>query len=361
MILVNKLLVLIRVARISSSSQESAAVTTAAKLAFLRRAGSYPDNPHRVTCIETHYAWVFVSRQFAYKLKKPVRTAWFDYTTVSARYADACNEVTLNRRLAHDVYLGVVPLSMGSSDSLSLDGSGTAIDWLVKMRRLPPQLMLDRALRDGRVEPARIDAVGELLARFWVEQPSESMSANAYLNQLADSIADNAAYLRCSAQPVRTDIEDLECRLNGYLRSQSTVFSQRLADGCVKELHGDLRPEHVCLSEPPVVIDCLQFSRALRVLDIVDELAFLTLECEIVAGGWVEAPILRHYRQLSKDEPPASLIDFYKGCRALLRAKLAVGHLVDCPAARRTHWLSIASVYLRYAHAYATSALRVAS
>ncbi len=254
----------------------------------------------------------------------------------------------------------MVPLSVGRDGALALDDTGTVVDWLVKMRRLQPQHMLDYALRHHQVNEDGIEALAELLAQFWARQAPESLSADEHLTRLDNAVADNVAYLIDNTPCEGAYVPAIGSRLRDYLLRQRSLFEQRVGDARVKELHGDLRPEHVCLSRPPVVIDCLQFSHALRVLDVAEELAFLVLECEkLGGGGWIEARILRRYADVSHDRPPESLLDFYQVFRALLRAKLAAGHLADGSATDPGHWLSTATVYLDYAHTYATHALRI--
>ena len=118
-----------------------------AKVAFLAQAGNYPEGTRRVDSVETHMSWVFLTDRHAWKLKKPVRQSYLDFGAEAARRYYRAEEVRLNRRLTHDVYLGIVPLTAGADGRLRLGASGTAIDWLVKMRRLPADRMLDFAIR----------------------------------------------------------------------------------------------------------------------------------------------------------------------------------------------------------------------
>ena len=121
------------------------------KVAFLQRPHAYPDNPEQVEVIETYMSWVFLSGRLVYKLKKPVRLEFLDCSTVKARRRNCEREVQVNRRLAGDVYRRVVPLTLQSGGALRLEGGGIIVDWLVEMRRLPADRMLDAAIRDNTV------------------------------------------------------------------------------------------------------------------------------------------------------------------------------------------------------------------
>jgi len=135
----------------------------------------------RVDVVETHYACVFLTDTFAYKLKKPIRAGRLDQSTLAARYVGCCEEVRLNRRLAPHIYLGVEPLTCDADLHLGLRGAGRIVDWLVKMRRLPAELMLDEALRRGEVRSERLDAVGRLLTAFYRSQSPLPCDAETYL------------------------------------------------------------------------------------------------------------------------------------------------------------------------------------
>ena len=116
------------------------------KVAFLATPRVYAEQPTGVEIVETHFSWVFLTDRYVYKLKKPLRGDGFDFSTAQARRSNAEAEVRLNRRLAADIYLGVVPLTLAGGDRLAIDGKGV-VDWLVKMVRLSAERMLDRRPR----------------------------------------------------------------------------------------------------------------------------------------------------------------------------------------------------------------------
>ena len=130
-------------------------VSVEEKLRFLRRPGSFPDAPERVEIVETHFAWVFLSRLYVYKLKKPLRFHGFDFTTLEARRANCELEIALNRRLAEPVYIGVVPLGR-AGPTLVLESDGAAVDWLVKMHRLPHDRTLEYLATHGPLDEAAL-------------------------------------------------------------------------------------------------------------------------------------------------------------------------------------------------------------
>ena len=324
------------------------------KVAFLRRPESYPEPTGEVAAVETHLAWVFLTDRHAYKLKKPVRYPFLDFTTLAARRRDAEEEVRLNRRLARGVYLGVAPLGLSATGVLALEADGVPVDWLVKMRRLPRTGMLDFAIAARRVDAAALDGVTGLLAAFYGAAKSIVFAPGDYHRRFEREIRMNA---RATAEPryglPSAVISATEAALRRFLERRADLLEARAAAGRIVEGHGDLRPEHVCLGPPPVIIDCVEFNRDFRLLDPADELAYLGMECERLGDRTIGPALLARYGILTGDHPPAALVDFYKSVRAMLRAKLAAWHLDDRTVAYPSQWFNRAQAYLALAERYA--------
>lgn len=329
------------------------------KVAFLSNAASYPveaDNEadsevDSVEVLETHMSWVFLVGPRVYKLKKPVAQTRFDFTTVDGRYRNCVEEVRLNRRLGGDTYIGVGQLSVVADGELALGSEGVPVDWLVVMRRLPAEAMLEAQIKSAAVEYRRVRAAAELLARFYGSAASVQLSGEQYLERLRDDINDNYRQLTDYSLPVDR-VKPVCDQQMALLENNSALFADRATAGSLVEAHGDLRPEHVCLTDPPVVIDCLEFSRDLRIRDPVDELSFLAMECEKLGEERVGKILFEVYGQITGDEPEASLVAFYKAYRASERAKLAIWHLDDDYHERRGPWRQKALDYLAIAFNY---------
>lgn len=340
-----------------STRPERAAASLEAKLGLLGRPDAYLEAPSRVEAVETHMSWVFLTDTHAYKLKKPVRYDYLDFSTVEARRLDCEAEVRLNRRLAADVYLGVVPLVLDAAGRLRLGGAGETVDWLVRMRRLPADRMLDHLLRKGAVKQPEIVQLVRRLARFYAALPAEPIAPEAYRQSLAGRIEDNLHELGSLEFGLPRDIPAGLARFQlHFLQHHAELFDRRVQAGRIVEGHGDLRPEHVCLLAEPVVIDCLEFNREFRILDPADELGYLALECERLHAPQVARWLLEGYGEASGDAPPLALLHFYQSCRATLRAKLALWHLRDDGRHPPGKWVATAREYLELAQRHADSA-----
>ncbi len=308
------------------------------KVAFLRSRCGPGDE-----AVETHFAWVFLVGQRAYKLRKPVRRDPMDYGSIAARRADSESEVRLNRRLASDVYLRTVALTLETDGCLAIGGAGETVDWLVEMRRLDRRWMLDVALERGEVGDSELGRVTTLLAAFYAGSPPAITNPGELGRRLHRQVEANHAVIRALD-------EERAARLAAQQRQAidrlAVELDSRTARGCVVEAHGDLRPEHILVSDPPAVIDCLEFDRELRILDRAEELSFLELECgrigHAAAGRRLRDQCLR---KLADDASPA-LLDFYRGHRATSRAKLYVWRASEPDGGTPEDWRARAREYL---------------
>lgn len=305
---------------------------TDAIVEWLRRPSAYPGHPEQVTVRETHMAWVFLTDTLAYKLKKPVRFSYLDYSTVAARKAICAAEVALNRRLSPWVYLGTVPVLRNETGDFRLGedegGSGEPVDWLVKMHRLPAEGFLETAIESDVLDPTALDAAAGLLARFYAGQPPVRPDPAAYAKHLLDDVSESREALEAAPDILPVDtVGQIGRVMARFVSDESALLGDRATR--VVEGHGDLRPEHIHLGPPPAVIDCIEFKRDFRLNDPADELAFLGMECTRLGATWVGPRFLEVYRDLAEDAPQERLIAFYSAKRALLRAKLSLWHLED--------------------------------
>jgi aminoglycoside phosphotransferase family enzyme len=221
------------------------------KVAFLRDPRSYDASVQQVDVRETHMSWVFLTDSVVFKLKKPVRFPYLDFTTLEKR-RNACRaEVELNRRLAADVYLDAVPLSVSPAGFVIGEGV-TAVDWLVKMRRLNQGRMLDSLIAEKRLEQECIEALALKLADFYRNAHRVFMRPDVFLRHWEYDLWQNRVVLlnprfKLSPGPIRY----LDGLLREFLSQKQALFVDRLKRRRIVDGHGDLRPEHIWLGEHP--------------------------------------------------------------------------------------------------------------
>jgi aminoglycoside phosphotransferase family enzyme len=329
----------------------SRAVPTAEKVRFLASPAAH--GGVRPEVIETHMSWLFAAGDRVLKLKKPVRTPFLDFSTVAARAFNCGEEVRLNRRLAPDVYIGVVPLVAAPPDghlALGAMPGAETVDWLVAMHRLRRDRMLEAAIRSNSVSPADIERLGQRLAEFFHAARRVPLAADVYARRFDALQAANRdvllrpAFASAGAAPV-LDAAD------AFRACHAAALGERAAGGHLREGHGDLRPEHIVLDGTPVVIDCLEFNAELRESDPFDELAFLGLECRMLGADWIEGMLVTQVARALGDPPSAAVRALYTAHRALLRARLSAAHLLDADPRTPERWLPQTARYLAEARA----------
>jgi aminoglycoside phosphotransferase family enzyme/predicted kinase len=296
--------------------------------ATLARPDFYPWRPERVEVRETHISWVFLAGDRAYKLKKPLKLPFLDYSTPRRRRQMCRHEVRLNSRLAPDIYLGVRAIA-ATPDGLELaaENDPRAVDYVVEMRRYDESRTLAARLARGELSRHEVAQVGARLALFHRQAPLARKTAVPVLALERRMTEDFHELLAIVEQ--RAEIEGLlalERFTHAFVVANAQLLDARARRGCVREVHGDLRAEHVLLERdrPIEIVDCVEFDPALRALDVADDLAFLAMDLVALGAERFADELVRAYRDAGGDPGEDRLIAFYAAYRALVRAKVAL-------------------------------------
>ncbi|REK25122.1 MAG: hypothetical protein DWQ42_12185 [Planctomycetota bacterium] len=315
----------------------------------------YPDAPQRVELRETHISWVFLTDHHAYKLKKPVQFDFLDFSTPEARRQACEEELRLNRRLSQGIYLDVVPVRLNTKGEHTLRGQGPVVDYLVKMRRLDEATTLKSAIARGQRDARRLASLVDRLAEFYQSLAPVTLRPEEYRASIEAHVQANFEVLSRMENDLPDELLDrVRAAQRQFLRLSAGLLDERVCDGRIVEGHGDLRPEHIYLERDPQIIDCIEFDRDFRVLDVADELSFLAMECERLGAADVGDALLRDYSQRCQDRLDDRLLNFYKAYRATVRAKVAAlraGQMELADGASAHHealeYLTLAGQYAR--------------
>jgi aminoglycoside phosphotransferase family enzyme/predicted kinase len=302
----------------------------------LRQEGEFGPASDAFQLIDTHISYVLLTGQYAYKFKKPVDFGFLDFSTLERRQFFCEEELRLNKRLAPDLYLDVVPIT-GSADVPRLGGTGPAIEYCVRMRQFSPQNQLDLVLQRNALTSRHVDALAELIARFHqaipAAGPNSEFGSPAVVRKHAlenfdqigggpDSCADKCQELRAW-----TDAE--HSRLHGRL-------ADRKRTGRVRECHGDMHLTNMALVEDGVVVfDCIEFNPALYWIDVMSDIAFLLMDLDHRGYPELGYQFLNRYLEITGDYSGLALLDFYRVYRSMVRAKVAHLQWPEPAAARR--------------------------
>lgn len=322
------------------------AVALEDKVRFLSDPRHLPGAAASVEARETHMSWVFLTEDRVYKLKKPVRFPYLDFSTLARREAACRAELRLNRRLAPDVYLDVVPL-VKRGGALAIGGAETPVDWLVMMKRLDVSFMLDRLIGERQLTRPDLDRLAGTLARFYRAAQPVFLSPTTHLADWRKSFDDNKRVLLDARFHLPAGIVyEIDRVQRRFLAAHGAAIAARLRHRRVVDAHGDLRPEHIWLGDRVSIIDCLEFNDRLRINDPFDEVAFLSLECERLGAPDAGDYLWRRMKHLLRDGPADELFAFYRCHRATLRARLAIAHLYEEHARTPEKWPRLCMAYL---------------
>ena len=278
-----------------------------------------------IRLIETHISWVILTGDYVYKIKKPVDLGFLDFSSLDKRRFYCEEELRLNRRLAPDYYLDVVPIT-GTARHPVLEGTGDAIEYAVRMKQFPMDDQLDVLLERGRLEPAHLDAVARLMAGFH-EQVAVAANDTDYgepgpvCHAVMENLLQIRQYLQQDAPAARLDllaewVETACARLR-------PVLAQRKADGFVRECHGDMHLRNLAwVDGRPLVFDCIEFNPQLRWIDVISEIAFLVMDLQDRDRPQLAWRFLNVWLEAFGDYAGTAVLRFYLLYRALVRAKV---------------------------------------
>lgn len=278
-----------------------------------------------VSVIETHISVVLLAGERAYKLKKPVDLGFVDFTTLRRRQHFCREELRLNRRLAPELYLSVLPVT-GTLRAPHLGGHGRAIDYAVQMLRFPEDALLADALAAGRLTGQQVDALAACIAEF--HQGLPALAADAPYGRPRDLLRaarDNLTALGAGARPrTQARLRRLAEWTESEYRRRRALLARRRRAGWVRECHGDLHLGNIAwLDGRPVPFDGIEFDPALRWQDVQGELAFLTMDLARRGRPDLARRVRDRYLQATGDYTGVALVDFFEVYRALVRAKVA--------------------------------------
>ncbi len=305
--------------------------TAVAKLAGLEAA--------EVPVRETHISWVFLAGERAYKLKKPLALPFLDYATPARRRKMCTEEVRLNRRLAPSIYLGVCAL-VRAPDGLKLapEGEPGAVEHVVQMRRFDERRTLAALLDRGELRREVLEEVGRLLARFHAScRPARSgtYGPRAVAHEVRRNLEELAAVTELRAED--TMIKSLELFTAAFIAAHTETLQARADRKRRREVHGDLRAEHVVVEREVSIVDCVEFDPELRTLDVADDLAFLVMDLAALGGDRYIGALVTAYREAGGDCGDDRLLAFFAVHRALVRAKVLLVRAAQHPPRSAAH------------------------
>ncbi len=293
---------------------------------------AYPHKPQRIELVQTQMSLIYLTGEYVYKVKKPVNLGYLDYTTLEKRHFFCRQELELNRRLCPDAYVTVVAV-VEENGELRVEAQGKAIEYAVKMRQLPQDRMMDVLLPRGQVTPEMVARVAERLVNFHQKaETNQEIAAFGKLNVIRQNCDENFVQTEkyVGLTVLRAKYERIRGYTNGFIESNAGLFEKRVAEGRIRDCHGDLHAAHVCFTDDICIYDCIEFNNRFRYCDVVSELAFLAMDLDRYQQASLSQHLVDTYAGVSHDKGLLSLLNFYKCYRAYVRGKVE-GFKLDDP------------------------------
>jgi aminoglycoside phosphotransferase family enzyme/predicted kinase len=310
--------------------QSPSAIPIADLIAALQQADAYPE-PSRapIEVVQTHISVLFLTDSRVYKVKKPIKLDFLDYSTLERRRHFCEEEVRLNSRLASQIYLGVTSI-VRSADGVIRVGAGhdgEVSEYAVEMVRLPAERMMSAMLDRGEIDNQQVDRIVDVLVRFHRDSASgPGVDEYALPEEIAAQAEENLAALDQSIPRILSRFlgDRLRKALRTWLADRRDLLLQRVHDGRIREGHGDLHAGNICLLKSGIVIyDCIEFSRRFRCRDVACELAFLAMDLDVRGFRDFSGYLLRQYAQRTNDPQLHEAAAFYQLHLAIVRCKVA--------------------------------------
>jgi aminoglycoside phosphotransferase family enzyme/predicted kinase len=328
----------------------------------------YPHRPSTIELVQTHISYVLLAGEEVYKVKKSVRFSFLDFSTPAQRRYYCEEEVRLNRRLAPDVYRGVVAIA-ATDDGFRLTDTDDpkVVDWAVWMRRLPEERMLSELLVRDEVEIEQIGAIAAKLVEFHrAADSSPQITANGAPELLAELMRrDFAEVERFRGSAVsREDDEAIQSFCLRFVEERAELLRRRQDEGWIRDCHGDLRADHICLTDGIAIFDCIEFEPRFRYRDVAAEIGFLAMDIDYRGHREYAERLVSTYATMAGDRHLPELLPLYQCYLAYIRGKVDSLKSVesevpeeDRAAARES---AAAHFALAYRYTWSTSALVVA-
>jgi aminoglycoside phosphotransferase family enzyme/predicted kinase len=281
--------------------------------------------PKKCELIETHISWVILAGPYAYKIKKAIDLGFLDFSTLEKRHFFCQEELRLNKRLAPDIYLSVVPIT-GSVEQPRWGGCGEPIEYAVKMRAFPQEAQLDRALAIDGLEPRQIDILAKCIADFHALADVAGAKSNyGEPEVIYQPIEENFKQIRehVSNSTFLETLAELQQWSETTYAGLHSIFCQRKNDSFIRECHGDMHLQNIAWQDDaPIVFDCIEFSPSLRWIDVISDVAFLLMDLQKRKQGELALRFLGNYLEYTGDYAGVRVLRFYQVYRALVRAKI---------------------------------------
>jgi len=314
----------------------------------------YPHPAEQIEMIQTHISWVFLSGQFAYKIKKPVNFGFLDFSTLAQRKYYCERELELNRRFSAEIYLDVLPINK-EHDSYLINGNGAIIDYCLKMRQFKQSDLFDQRLASNHFDPVWLDQLAMKTVQFHNQQKVVKSSRIDHTLLLDEHIQTNLSVANSYVGRALsyTTMQQLSDYAEQAYQHLSGLLSERQSEGFIRHCHGDLHLRNITLfHHEPQLFDCIEFNDEYSTIDVMSDIAFLVMDLDAHDRSDLAMRFLSRYLEFSGDYEGLLLLHHYLYYRACVRGKVSCLLAEELDSDKQAPHFKEAEAYFTLAAAY---------
>jgi len=322
----------------------------------LMKPEAYDKEPGKIELTQTHISFVFLTRNFAYKVKKAVDLGFLDFTTLKKRRFFCEKELELNRRLCEDMYLEVVPINR--SNIIKIKGEGETVEYAVKMKRMPQESMMNKLLEENKVDSKLIDRIAKIIAEFHSKaETNRRISEFGSLAIIETNWKENFDQTRefVGKTISMKDFELIRERIDDFMKRNVSLFEKRMAEDRIRDCHGDIHSGNIFVADKIYIFDAIEFNERFRYSDVAADVAFLAMDLEFKERTDLSDFFVERYVKYSEDQELMRFLPFYKCYRAYVRGKVVSFKLEDpsVGSEEKRAAMTEAKAYFKLASTYA--------
>jgi len=324
----------------------------------LMKPDAYHEEAGQIELIQTHISFVFLTRNFVYKVKKAVHLGFLDFTTLERRRFFCEKELELNRRLCRDMYLEVVPINR--SNVIKIKGEGETIEYAVKMKKMPQEKMMNKLLEENKVENTLIDRIAKIIAEF-----HSKAETNRRISEFGSLVTIETNWRENFEQTQQfigktisaKDFNLIREGIGNFMKRNASLFEKRVAEGRVRDCHGDIHSGNIFVTDKIYIFDAIEFNERFRYSDTASDVAFLAMDLDFKERTSLSDFFIKSYVQYSGDGEMMRLLPFYKCYRAYVRGKVISFKLKDpnVSSEEKSAAVKEAKAYFKLASTYINS------
>ncbi len=331
--------------------QTNTAVTEA-----LMKPEAYDEDTRKIHKVQTHISVVFLTDNFVYKIKKPVNFGFLDFSTLEKRRFYCEKELELNKRLCDDMYLEVVPINR--STSIRIKGEGETVEFALKMKRMPQAKIMTKLLEQNKITKRLVDKIAKIIADFHAKAKTGS-DINKFGTLAAVKTNCNENFEQTKNVVNKTisasNFKLISEKVSSFMRRNEPLFEKRIAEGKVRDCHGDIHSGNIFVTDKVYIFDAIEFNERFRYCDVASDIAFLAMDLDLKGKKSLSKFLIEKYIEYSGDGDLIPLLPFYKCYRAYVRGKVVGFKLADpnVSTEEKRKALKEAKAYFELAASYA--------